>query len=94
MAAATSAMGLYQDGSDRRSRGRGAGLILLAVGIGTGLLIGLSGEETIGVAIGVGSIIGLIGLALLINAAMDSQSRPYPPRPPAPPSSTQPGDSR
>jgi len=68
------AMGWHSEGFDGSGRGsRRAGLILIAVGIGTGLLIALAGDE-IGAAIGVGSILGLIGIALLISAAWDSRA--------------------
>jgi hypothetical protein len=74
-------------GRHRRAELRFAGVLMLCIGTGLGLLISLASDDgdTNRVAIGVGGLVGMIGIAFLINSVLE---------PSGPPESTLPPSSR
>ena len=60
----------------RRHHLRHMGVLLVAIGVGVGFLIALNDE--LNHALGVGGVITLIGVAFLINAAIDRRAAPGP----------------
>jgi hypothetical protein len=75
-------------GRHRRAELRFVGILLLCIGAGLGLLIWLASDgESNGVAIGVGGLVGLIGLAFLINSALEPSGPSHSALPPSSPPS-------
>ena len=87
-------MGWHRDGRHGSGRHRTAGVMMICIGVGVGFMLFMVAEEE-GIAIGIGGMIAMIGVAFLVNSMLDAPRPSYPPPyPPPPPPSPTPNEPR